>query len=297
MLSYYIALPFIYLLSILPFRVLYWLSDFFFLVLYYIIGYRKKVVYTNLRKSFPEKSEAEIWVIHKNFYRYFCDLFLETFKTLTISPSVMLKHCSMDDKALELFREYAEDNKSVIIVLGHRGNWEWAGNTFSLLCEHQLYVIYHPLSHPYFNKLVIKMRTRFGTKLIAMKDTFRSMVQNRTELNATAFIADQTPDPGTAYWMTFMNQETPVFLGTEKIAQKLNYPVVYVSIHKVKRGYYVLSAETLMTPPYQSISEGDITKAHTNKLAADIAEQPDLWLWTHRRWKHARPVNTNNKFE
>lgn len=207
----------------------------------------------------------------------------------------MLRHCSMDREALELFQAYAKENKSIILVLGHKGNWEWAGNTFSLLCKHQLYVIYHPLSHPYFNRLIIKMRTRFGTKLIAMKDTFRSMVQNRAELNATAFIADQTPDPNTAYWMSFMNQDTPVFLGTEKIAQKLNYPIVYVSIHKIKRGYYTLKAQTLTIPPYESLSEGDITKAHTNKLEADIAEQPHLWLWTHRRWKHVRPNNIDDK--
>lgn len=288
-LSYYIALPFIYLLSVLPFPVLYLVSDFFFFVLYYLIGYRKKVVNSNLRKSFPERTKAEIKEIEKKFYRYFCDLFLETFKTLTISSEKMLQHCSMSPAAERLFADFAAKDQSIMIVMGHYGNWEWAGNTFSLLCKHQLYVIYHPLSHPYFNNLIIKMRTRFGTKLIAMKDTFREMVANRSHLSATAFIADQTPAPDRAFWMKFLNQDTPVFPGTEKIGQKMNYPIVYVSIQKIKRGYYTLSADILKLPPFNATQEGDITIAHTQRLEADIVTQPDTWLWTHRRWKHQRP--------
>lgn len=290
MLSYYIALPFIYLLSILPFRALYLLSDVFFVFIYYILGYRRKVVFTNLRNSFPAKTNAEIKVIERDFYRYFCDLFLETFKTLTISSASMLKHCGMSPAAQALFNAFAAENKSIIIVMGHKGNWEWAGNTFSMLSKQQLYVIYHPLDNPYFNKLIIKMRTRFGTKLIAMKDTFREMVLNRDELNATAFIADQTPSPDRAYWMTFLNQDTPVFPGTEKIAQKMNYPIVYVSIEKIKRGYYTLNADVLMVPPYKTIQEGTITEAHTKRLESDITDQPETWLWSHRRWKHKRPA-------
>ncbi|HEY4149682.1 MAG TPA: lysophospholipid acyltransferase family protein [Chitinophagaceae bacterium] len=287
LISYYIALPFIYLLSLLPFRVLYIISDGFFFVIYHVVGYRKKVVLANLRNSFPEKTEQEIRVICRSFYKYFCDLFLETFKTLTISPAAMLKHCVLEPAATKLFNDFAAENKSLIIVMGHKGNWEWAGNTFSLCCKQQLYVIYHPLSHPYFNKLVVKMRTRFGTKLIAMKDTFRDMLQKRDELNATAFIADQAPLPDKAWWMSFLNQDTPVFMGTEKIAQKMKYPIVYVCVKKIKRGYYTLTADTLKMPPYLA-NEGEITEAHTKRLEKDIREQPETWLWTHRRWKHKR---------
>lgn len=286
-LTYYLTLPFIYLLAVLPFPLLYLLSDFFYLVLFHIVGYRKQIVLTNLRNSFPTKTEKELKILCKIFYRYFCDLFLETFKTLTISRSAMLRHCTMDPEAARLFEEFAAVNQSLIIVMGHKGNWEWAGNTFSLECRHQLYVIYHPLAHPYFNRLIYKMRTRFGTKLIAMKDTFRDMLQNKNELNATAFIADQTPLPDKAYWMDFLNQDTPIFLGTEKIAQKMGYPVVYVSVEKIKRGYYTLKADVLKMPPFNP-SEGEITEAHTKRLEKDIVQQPDTWLWTHRRWKHTR---------
>ena len=290
MIVYYITLPLLYFLSVLPFRALYLLSDFFYFVLYHLLGYRKKVVLTNLRNSFPEKSEQELNQLMRDFYRYFCDLFLETFKTLTISRSRMLQRCTMDPAAQQVFESFAAANQSVIIVMGHKGNWEWAGNTFSLICKHQLYVIYHPLSNPYFNRLICKMRTRFGTKLIPMKDTFRDMVQNRNELNATAFIADQTPSPEKAYWMTFLNQDTPVFPGTEKIALKMKYPIVYVSVEKIKRGYYTLRADVLMTPPFAT-TDGEITEAHTKRLEQDIRKQPETWLWTHRRWKHSRSSN------
>ena len=284
---YYLLLPFIYLLSLLPFRILYLLSDAVYVLLFYIIGYRKKVVHANLQNSFPQKSAAEIIVIQKRFYHYFCDLLLETFKTLTISRKKMLEHCSLSDEAASLFASLADEHKSLIIVMGHHGNWEWAGNTFSICCKHQLYVIYHPLSNQYFNGLICKMRQRFGTRLIPMKDTFRDMIKNKDELNATAFIADQSPSPVKAHWMQFLNQDTAVFLGTEKIAEKVKYPIVYVSVRKLTRGYYTLTAELLRLPPNTG-AEGDITAAHTQKLEADIVAQPETWLWTHKRWKHKR---------
>lgn len=284
---YYLSLPFVYLLSALPFPLLYLLSDGLYFILYHVTGHRKKVVFTNLKNSFPEKTTAELIIIQKRFYRYFCDLLLETFKTLTISRENMLKRCSIDPNAEILFEQLAASNKSIIIVMGHKGNWEWAGNTFSLCCKHQLYVIYHPLDNKYFNGLICKMRERFGTKLIPMKETFRDMIKNRHELSATAFIADQSPNPATAHWMNFLNQDTPVFMGTEKIAQKIKYPIVFVTVKKLTRGYYTLMAELLQSPPYIG-SEGDITETHTRKLEADIIAQPETWLWTHKRWKRKR---------
>ncbi|MES1223326.1 MAG: lysophospholipid acyltransferase family protein [Bacteroidota bacterium] len=287
-LNYYIALPFLYLLSWMPFRLLYILSDFFYFFLYHIIGYRKKVVLTNLRNSFPDKSDREINIICKKFYHYFCDLFLETFKTLTITREEMLKHCSMDTSAIALFERLAGENRSFLFVLGHKGNWEWGGNTFSILSKHQLYVIYHPITNKYFDSFTYRMRTRFGGKLIEMKNTFRDMMNQRGELTATAFIADQTPPPDKAYWLSFLNQDTPVFMGTEKIARKMKYPIVYITIKKLKRGYYTMFAELLASPPYLQ-SDGEITAMFTKKLEQDIIEQPETWLWTHRRWKHKRP--------
>ncbi|TWF33645.1 KDO2-lipid IV(A) lauroyltransferase [Chitinophaga polysaccharea] len=289
--AYYLLLPLIYALSLLPFRVLYLVADTVYVLLYYVLGYRKKVVLANLRNSFPEKSEKEIHRICKDFYHYLCDLFLETFKTLTISKTAMVKHCSFTPATVDLFKRLAAEKKSVVLVMGHKGNWEWAGNTFSIMCPQQLYVIYHPLANKHFNGLMYSMRTRFGTKLIAMQDTFRDMVQNRHEVNATAFIADQSPQPKTAQWLTFLHQDTPVFKGTEKIAQKMNYPVVYVTVIREKRGYYTVSAQILTATPADE-KEGAITIAHTRKLEEDIVAQPSTWLWSHKRWKHKRAAVT-----
>lgn len=287
---YYLALPFIYLISILPFSVLYAVSDGLYFLIYRVLGYRKAVVMSNLRNSFPEKTDAEIKAITKAYYKYLCDLFLETFKTLTISKKKMLEHCYFHPQAKALFDKLAEENKSIVLVMGHLGNWEWAGNTVSLVLKQQLYVIYHPITNKYFDWLMYKMRTRFGTKLIAMKDTFREMLENRNELNATAFIADQTPTPVNAYWTTFLNQDTPVFRGTELIARKINYPVVYARVKRVKRGYYEMFAEVLTDNP-KATSEGEVSEMHTRRLEKDIIDQPEVWLWSHRRWKHKRPTN------
>jgi KDO2-lipid IV(A) lauroyltransferase len=287
-LFYYVSLPFIYLLAVLPFPLLYLFSDGVFFLLYHVLHYRRKIVRQNLTNSFPEKQPKEIREVEKRFFRYFCDLFLETFKTLTISKENMVKHCEFVPETLSIFNKLAEENQSFMIVMGHFGNWEWSGNTFSICCRHQLYVIYHPLSNKYFNGLVYRMRTRFGTRLIQMKDTLRDMLINRNELSATAFIADQSPLPDRAYWMEFLNQDTPVFLGIEKIALKIRYPIVYISIRRIKRGYYKVFAEKIELP-LGIQKTGTITEIHTRRLEGDIRSQPENWLWTHRRWKHVRP--------
>ncbi len=290
--AFYLALPFLYLISLLPFPIFYMVSDSIYFLLYRVIGYRKKVVYENLKNSFPEKSHEALKKIEKEFYHYLCDLFLETLKTLTISKEEAIKRCALNNNTQRIFKELYDQKKSCILVMGHYGNWEWAGNSFSLINPQQLYVIYHPLTNKHFDKLMYDMRTRFGSKLYAMKDTMREMIRNRNEINATAFIADQTPSPENAYWTRFLNQDTPVFWGTEKIAQKLNYPVVYVTVNKLKRGYYEVNTEYLVQEPKHT-AEGEISELHTRKLEKDIIAQPEIWLWSHRRWKHKRKEVNN----
>ena len=286
-LVYFFVLPFIYLLSILPFWLLYGVSDLLFFLVFHVLGYRKKVVEDNLKKSFPEKTEIEIKALSRDFFKYLCDLMLETFKTLSISPKTMLEHCYLNQSSIELLNQYYAQDQSVIIVLGHLGNWEWAGNAFSLQCKQQLYVIYHPLSNPYFDGLMIQMRTRFGTKLIAMKDTFREMTKNKEAVTATGFIADQTPPPETAHWTIFMNQETPVFKGTERMAVRFKYPTLYVNVKRIKRGYYEVCIEDQVSQPDQ-LPEGQLTEWHTQLLEKAIKADPVTWLWSHRRWKHLK---------
>ncbi len=285
--GYYVALPLIYGISLLPFPLLYLLSDAIYWILFRLIGYRKDVVLTNLRNSFPEKSEAEIKAIADRFYRWFCDLVLETLKTLTISPEQTRERVRFEN--VDLLRSYAEQGRSIILVLGHYGNWELAGARYSAEAGiPPLYVIYHPLANTHFDRLVYHMRTRHGTRLYTMRETSKAMLRDKDLLTATAFIADQTPAPERGYWMPFLNQDTPVFLGTEALSKKLDKPIVYIRITRPERGRYVMSMECLVDSP-RNTREGEITEIHTRRLEQDIRLHPELWLWTHRRWKHRRP--------
>lgn len=287
-LGYYLALPFIYGIALLPFPLLYLLSDLLRFLLFDLIGYRRRVILTNLRNSFPQKSEAEIRAIARKFQRWFCDLVLETLKTLTVSPATVRERVTFE--GTDILRHYAEQKQSVVLVLGHFGNWELAGARYSAEPGlPQLYVIYHPLQNTWFDGLVYHMRTRHGTKLYTMRETSKAMLRDRHLNTATAFIADQTPSPERAYWMTFLNQDTPVFQGTEALSKKLGYPVVYISITRPRRGHYHMSVETLVADP-KNTREGEITEIHTRRLERDIVNYADLWLWTHRRWKHKRPL-------
>ncbi len=290
-LGYYLALPLIYGIAWLPFPLLYRLSDALYVLLYHVIGYRKGVVRRNLRNSFPEQREDALRRIEREFYRWFCDLVLETLKTLTISPAQVKERVSIEGE--DVLRRYYQQGRSVILVMGHWGNWELAGARFGLLGLHQLYVIYHPLQNKWFDRLVVHMRTRLGNRLYPMKDTMKGMLSDRDQVTATAFIADQTPPPERAYWTTFLHQETPVFLGTEKIARKLGYPVVYAAVERAGRGHYILRFEDLVPNP-QVTAEGEISERHTHRLESDIRRLPAYWLWSHRRWKHRRTTSNAN---
>lgn len=285
---YYLTLPLLYLISVLPFSILYLLSDFIFVILYHILGYRKAVVWNNLKNSFPEKDDKELKRIQYKFFRYLCDLSLESFKTLTISKKTLANRVKFEGE--EIFKEYYDKNQSVVIVMGHWGNWELGGARFALLPVHQLFVIYHPLQNKYFEKLVYNMRTRLGNGLYSMKDSLRGIIGNRNNRTATAFIADQTPSPKGAHWMKFLNQDTPIFKGTGKVSTKMNYPVIYIGIEKTGRGRYLMKAEKLVENPKES-NEIEIIEKFTQRLEEDIIRIPETWLWSHKRWKHKRPAN------
>jgi KDO2-lipid IV(A) lauroyltransferase len=285
---YYISLPFIYLISILPFWLLYRVSDLFYFVIYIVLGYRKDVVVQNLRNSFPEKTDKEIRLITKQFYVFFCDWMVETIKSISISKSEAIKRCHFTNT--KILDKYYKENKKLIFVMGHMGSFELGGAEMATNSKYKLYTVFKPLSNKYFDQLIKRKRVRFGNKIIAMNDTFRTMykLKDSSELNATLFIADQTPQKNNAYWTTFLNQETPIFWGTEILAKKLNYPIIYLSIKQPKRGYYEITPELLCDNPSQT-QEGEISEMHTNRLELDIKQQPEIWLWSHRRWKHDKP--------
>ncbi|MBW6482443.1 MAG: lipid A biosynthesis acyltransferase [Vicingaceae bacterium] len=287
-LLFYLLLPFIYLLSILPFWLLYEISDFLYFIIFRIVGYRKKVVYTNLRNSFPEKTDKEIQLIAKRFYHFFCDWMMEMIKSITISKKEALKRCTLKDK--NFLNELSKQHKKIIFVMGHYGSFELGGAEMAFNTNYQLYVLYKPLSNKYFNALINKKRTRFGVKILSMKESLRAMLNLKEgdELSATTFIADQTPSPKNAYWTTFLNQETPIFWGTELMAKKLNYPIVYICVKPYKRGFYYIETEILCENPVAT-KTGEISEMHTKRLEKDIINQPEFWLWSHKRWKHKKP--------
>lgn len=279
----------LYPLLALPTRVIYLFSDITFFILFYLTGYRKKVVYSNLRNSFPDKTEAEIRLIAKKYYRHMVDVIFETLKLGTLSKTELLKRAIFTNP--EVIRQFETDKQSFICVLGHMGNWEWTGPSFSQNYSTPLYALYHPLSNPFFDWFMHKLRTRFGSRLIAMNSLLRKMPELKKEYCAIAFIADQTPLPESAYWVNFLHQDTPVFFGTEKIARKFNLPVVYVSTAKPSRGKYSCTFKVITKQPRET-EEGWITREHTRLLEEDIKASPYTWLWSHRRWKHKRkPIN------
>lgn len=292
---YYFFLSIVRLISLLPFNVLYIFSDILFLVIYYIAGYRKKVVMNNLKNAFPEKSGKEIELIAQKFYKNFCDLIIEIIKSLTISEKQLRKRFRFINR--EILDEFYHQNKSVIAVQGHCFNWEWTIMMGQKQGEHKRYVVYKPLSNKFFDKVILDLRSRFETEMILMYKTSDLIEKNETLLRSSKkdtmpscyqFGADQTPMKHKAeYWTNFLNQDTPVFLGAEKIAKEWNIPVVFLNVQKVKRGYYEVEFIKLFDNPNET-SQYEITEKHVRVLEEIITAKPENWLWSHRRWKHKR---------
>jgi KDO2-lipid IV(A) lauroyltransferase len=181
-----------------------------------------------------------------------------------------------------------DSKRNFIIVMGHFGNWEMANHAFNLQCPNQLFAVYMPFSNTYFDQLIYHLRSRWGTQLIPIDDTYNQMKNYIQAGNATAFLADQTPDPQNAYWTTFLNQDTPIYRGTEVLSKRLDHAVIYLATKRIKRGFYRMHMELLIKDPKMT-GTGEISERHTERLEQDILEQPEIWLWSHRRWKHQKP--------
>ncbi|MDP4241005.1 MAG: lysophospholipid acyltransferase family protein [Bacteroidota bacterium] len=271
------------LLSSLPWRMLYFLSDFVAFVVYYIIGYRKKVVYENLTNSFPYKSKKEIRKIARQFYRHLADILVETICEEKIIPNVSA-HMRFKDK--ELLDRLYKTGKSVIFVGGHSGNWEWVGISMEALAPYKARGVIKPLSDPFFNNYIENIRSKYSSGVISFKQILRFMLKSKGQQFLYMFATDQTPHRDEInYWVHFLNQPTPVFLGTEKIAKALDMPVIYLDCYRVKRGCYEL-AMTLITDAPKLTEEFEITDKQFALLEQSIINRPYNWLWSHRRWKY-----------
>ncbi len=235
-LYYGIARP----ISYLPFRVLYWLSDFLYIVAYYVVGYRKKVVRQNLKNSFPKLSEEELKRIEKAFYRHFVDFLVESVKSLTISNKAILERCAILNP--EIVNKYYEEGRSVMVLCGHYNNWEYYAVGIAQQMKHSVLAAYQPLKNKFFNGIILKSRQRFGIKMMSMKEVPRKLVKSPKSPTISIMVNDQSPKmPKKAYWNTFLNQSTGWMTGTERLAAKLDQAVLFGCIRKRKRGYYEVS--------------------------------------------------------
>lgn len=279
---YYIVYSFFFLLSLLPWRVLYIISDLIYLILYYIIGYRKEVVMKNLTIAFPEKTEKEKVQIAKQFYHNFIDNFIEVIKLISASKSSIQKRFKAD---YSILNELYEQGLNTQVHLGHFFNWEYANLSFATYMKAPFVIVYMPISNKAIDKVFYKMRTRMGSKLVAatnFRNEFMPFAKDRFVL---VLVGDQNPgNPENAYWVDFFGKKTPIVKGPERGAKLNRSAVVMISIHKIKRGYYESKAE-LLTTNARELPDGAITEKMIRFIERSIRQSPSNYLWSHRRWK------------
>ncbi len=274
--------------SLLPFSILYILSDILYFVVYRLVGYRLKVVRRNMKASFPEKTGKELKQLEKEFYHHFTDYIVETIKMASISEEDIIKRAYVQNPWL--LDQLTESGSAVVAYMGHYGNWEWFTSSQLRFKQARLYQIYRPLKNKAFDRLFIHIRNRFGSKGIKKNDTVRDVIRLEKEKKSAvvAFIADQTPSKANIhYWTSFLGQESPFFTGAERIARKLDLPVVFLDVQKVKRGYYTLDIK-LVTPSAKGTPDFWLTEQYARLMENCILRNPAYWLWTHKRWKHKR---------
>ena len=281
-LYYIIILP----ISVLPYFLLYRLSDFMYLLLYYVFGYRKKVIQGNIYKSFPDKSEKEKKKIVKKFYKHFCDLIVESIKNFTISEAQIKKRIVFEN--VELLDDLYDRGKSIIIVGGHYGNWEMLAVAVGGATKHDQYGIYKPLSNTFFDNKMKMSRGKLGTKLVSMKETKKCFETDFENPISIIFGSDQWPSNAKrAFWTTFLGRETSFLFGAEKYANDFDRPAVYCDIIKTKRGHFKVRFKMLSETP-KNLEYGELTNCFIKELEKTIRNEPAFWLWSHKRWKKTK---------
>lgn len=277
------------LISKLPFSLLYLLADCIYFVIYRLIKYRRKTVFQNIKQCFPEKTETEIKQIAKDFYRHFADLIVEILKTWSMTPEEMRQRVRI--KNPEVMAEYVQNQKSAIGLTGHLGNWEWLLPICSLESQSEnVMAVYKQLNNASFDKFIFDLRSRFGGKPVKMDKIFLELrkCKNQNLFSLTGLIADQAPMKKDAeYWTTFFGIESAFFGGIVKLPQVFQVPVVFISMRKIKRGFYEICFEKLTEPPYQK-NDTSVLEKYSEKLEAFIRQYPSMWLWTHKRWKYEK---------
>ncbi|MBT1705466.1 lysophospholipid acyltransferase family protein [Chryseosolibacter indicus] len=272
------------LLSYLPFGILYLLSDFLFFVSYYIVRYRRRLVKKNLRNSFPGKTKNELSVIEKEFYRNLCDYAVEMLKLLTISKEELTRRMKFNEP--EFVHQFSSKNQSILFLASHQFNWEWLLVSASISFPMAIDFVYQPIHNKLFERFSVLSRTRFGAHAIQRDEVARELVKRRNILRGVAIVADQYPGykKDKKYPVKFLNQDTVFFLGLNNMAVLSQYPAVYYTIRKVKRGYYEADPNIVALPPYEK-TETVVIDNYIKLVEQVINQYPSGWLWSHNRWK------------
>ena len=289
LLIYLLFYPILWLISILPFKLLYLFSDGVYLLVYYIIGYRKKTVRNNLAIAFPNLSDKERLVIEKKFFSHMCDMFLEMIKTITISQSEIDKRYKFTN--LKVYLDLEKKQKSIALMCAHYASYEWAVSMNNHI-NFTGYGIYKKIANKYFDKLVKDIRSKFKAVLITTKETSKTIQENAIsgKLGVFGFASDQTPRwSDNLHWYHFMGIETPIHFGAEVLAKKYDMNVIFLKTKKIKRGYYEASFEVL-TEDVKSVPNYKISEDFIDRVEQQIYEQPEYYLWTHKRWKHKKKI-------
>ena len=285
-LGYYLFRLLVFLFSLVPFWVLYLYSDILYFFFYHMFGYRKNVVFTNLRNSFPEKSEAEINKIAKGFYKNLSDITFESIKGFSMSKKTLKKRYPVIN--LELLDDYFQKGQSVIGLAAHYANWEWGVISFGFQFTHKSIGLYKPMSNKYIDNYVKKARAAWGMNLVSIKDTHKTFEKKHEKPAMFFMVSDQSPSNiKKAKWVQFLNQDTACLHGAEAYAKKYNLPLVFGDIQRIKRGYYQMEMSVFEDHPTET-KEGEITEHYMRKLEEIINKKPENWLWSHKRWKHKK---------
>lgn len=277
------------LISRLPLWVLYLFADVIFVILYYVVGYRKKVVRMNLKNSFPEKTEKEITKIEKDFYWNFADYIAETLKSFSISKvelRVRVQHLNQ-----HIFHEAKAEGKNVILLSGHIFNWEWFSALATVIPQENSYPVYRKVQSEFWEESIRKLRNRFGNHSIEAKEVIRHIFRNTNDGNSVyMFVADQTPHHSeVSYGLQFLNQKTPAFIGYDKLATRMDFAFVFCEMKKVKRGYYQINYHRIY-PDGEKFTEYEVVRKFHKLLENTINKNPSNYLWSHRRWKYQHAV-------
>jgi KDO2-lipid IV(A) lauroyltransferase len=286
-LIYSISFPFLWIISKLPFRLFYWFSDCIYILVYYIIGYRKKIVRNNILIALPHLSEEKRLLIEKKFYHHMCDMFLEMIKTMSISSEEMKERFKITN--IELLKEYEQKNKSIILLAAHYASWEWLlsiNESTSFKC----YGVYKKVNNKYFDAKVRAIRSKFKSILVTTDNTIALINDNEKNgiMSLYGLASDQSPQVHkTFHWQEFMGITVPVHTGAEMLAKRYDLEVVFAKVKKVKRGYYEATFVPIANNP-KSIPDYEITDAYLKEVEQQILEAPEFYFWTHKRWKHRR---------